>query len=156
MFHHRNILAHAPFGAADVPADGCFNTGTFWHGDFLAWGLFGTRNFRHRNISARGHFGTWTFWHSSTGAKMTVPKHPYCFARCQNVNGAINSSCWKFPVRKSPHVKIFPCWNVHLPKCPQCQMFSCGNVPVMKHPCRNDSCLSLRFRNGGKPISRSF
>ena len=76
MFHHRNILAHAPFHAADVPADGHFNTGTFQHGDFLAQGLFGTRIFQHRNISARGHFGTWSFRYSSRGAKMTVQKRP--------------------------------------------------------------------------------
>ena len=36
MCHHGNILAHAPFGAANVPADGRFNRGTFQHGEILA------------------------------------------------------------------------------------------------------------------------
>ena len=56
MFHHRNILAHAQFGAVDLPADGCFNTGTFRHGDFLAWAIFGTRKSWHKNILA--HYTT--------------------------------------------------------------------------------------------------
>ena len=48
-FHHGNILAHAPLSAANVLADGHFNTGTFRHGEFSAQGIFGMRNFRHRN-----------------------------------------------------------------------------------------------------------
>ena len=112
MFHHGNISARAPFGAADIPADGHFNMGTFRRGDFSAWGLFGMRNFQHRNISARGHFGTWTFRHSSTGAEMSVPKRPYYFARCQ---------------------------NIHVPKCSGAKislskMSPCGNVPKLKRP----------------------
>ena len=71
MFHHGNILAHAPFGAVDVPADGLFNTWTFRHGEFSARGIFSTRNFWHRNISARGHFGTWKVG-SLSGAVTTV------------------------------------------------------------------------------------
>ena len=53
-----NFPPHTPFGAADVLADGHFNTGMFRHGEFLARGIFGTRNFRHLNISAQGYFGT--------------------------------------------------------------------------------------------------
>ena len=128
MFHHGNISARAPFGAADVPADGHFNTGTFRHGDFSARGIFGTRNFRHRNISARGHFGTWTFRHSSTGAEMSVPKRPYCFARCQNIHvlkcSGAEISPWRnvlvlkspsagtFTVPNSACAKMFPWWSI--------------------------------------------
>jgi hypothetical protein len=91
------------FGAADVPADGHFNTGTFQHGDFLAQGLSGTRNFWQRNISAQGHFSTWTFRHSSTGAK--------CL--CRNVHislqGAKISLCQNVQVPKIPRAEISPC-----------------------------------------------
>ncbi len=38
------------------------------------------------------------------------------------------------------------CRNIRSAK--QC---TCQNVPVMKHPCRNDFCRNLRFRNCGKP-----
>ena len=54
IFHHGKILACAPFGAVDVPAD--FNMGMFRHGDFLARGLFSTGTFRHMNISASWMF----------------------------------------------------------------------------------------------------
>ena len=37
-----------------------------------------------------------------------------------------NSSCRKFLMSKSPHVKTFQCWSVHLPECLQCQT---ENVP---------------------------
>ena len=121
MFHHGNILARAPFGAADVLADGHFNTVTFRHGDFLAQGLFGTRTFRHRNISARGHFGTWTFRHSSTGAEMSVPKRPYCFARCQNIH-----------VLKCSDAKISLCRNVQVPKIPRDENSPCRKFPMSK------------------------
>ena len=50
MFHHRNISAHALFGAADVPANGHFNTVTFRHGEFSARGIFGTGIFWHMDI----------------------------------------------------------------------------------------------------------
>ena len=119
MFHHGNISAHAPFGTADVPADGLFNTGTFRHGEFSAQGIFGTRNFRHRDISAPEHFSTWIFWHLAKeyghfgrhlGTCATVLKHPPA------------DMCRKFLMRKTPHVKTFPCWNVHLPERLQRQM----------------------------------
>ena len=58
MIHHGNILAHAPFGAANVPADGRFNTG-----NVSTSGLFCTRNFLHKEFLARGIFGTGTFQH---------------------------------------------------------------------------------------------
>ena len=57
MFHHGNISTFAHFGAVDFPADGCFNTWTFRHGNFLAWGISCSKNFQHRNISAWGNFG---------------------------------------------------------------------------------------------------
>ena len=130
MFHHGNISARAPFGGADIPADGHFNKGKFWHGDFSEQELFGTRNFRHGNISTRGNFRTWTFRHCSTGAEMSillckVPKYPNAeMFRCRNIpvlkcSGAKNSSCRKFPVLKIPHVETFQWWKVHLPKCLQ-------------------------------------
>ena len=130
MFHHGNISARAPFGTADVPADGHFSKGTFWHGDFSAWGLFGMRNFRHRNISALGYFGTWTFRHRSTGPEMSVLECPYCFARCQNnhvlkCSSAKNSSC-----QKIPHAENSPCWKVHLFEHPQHQI---KRVPKCSH-----------------------
>ena len=51
----RVILARAPFGTADVLADGRFNTARFRHG-----GLFGREYFQHRDILAHGYFGTVT------------------------------------------------------------------------------------------------
>ena len=87
----------------EISSPGHFGTCTFrlcrfsgtWI--FRLRGRFGTRSFRHReflvqwffgtmDVSAWGHFSKWTFWHSSTGAKMSVPKRPYCFARCKNIH----------------------------------------------------------------------
>ena len=51
-------MAHAPFGATDVPIDGHFNMGTLRHGNFLARGIFSTGTFPHGDISEHGHFGT--------------------------------------------------------------------------------------------------
>ena len=87
---------------------------TFQHGNISNWGLFGTRNFRHRNILARGNFDTCTFWHSSTGAEMSVPKRPYCFARCQNIHvlkctGTKISHAEMFMAAKTPCAKMSPC-----------------------------------------------
>ena len=67
MFHHRNILAHTAFGAADISANGCSNIETFWHGSFL-----------HGEFSAREIFGTGTFWHRDILASWTfcyIPSH---------------------------------------------------------------------------------
>ena len=69
MFHYGNIWAGTPFGTADIPADGHFNTGTFQHWDFLAQGIFGKRNFQQRNILAQEHFGTGTFRHMDISAQ---------------------------------------------------------------------------------------
>ena len=117
MFHHRNILAHAPFSAADVPADGLFNTGTFRHRVFLARGIFGTRNFRHLNISAQGYFGTWTF------------RHMDILAPCKAI--------WTFR-----HRHFGTCATV--PKCPCAEMSLCQNVPVLKRSrAENSTCREV-------------
>ena len=102
MFHQRNISAHALFVAADVPADGFFNTGTFQHGEFSAQGIFGTQNFQHLNISAQGYFGAWIFRHMDISAPC---KAIWTFRQ------------WHFGT----------CGNV--PKCPCAEMSSCRNVP---------------------------
>ena len=58
---------HAPFGAADVWADGHFNMGTFRHGAFSARRTFSTGTFWLQNISAQSYFGIWDLpWHSHT------------------------------------------------------------------------------------------
>ena len=60
---------------------------------------------------------------------MSVPKRPYCFARCQNIQVpkipcAKNSLCQNIPVLKSPSAgtspapngacaEMFPWWNIH-------------------------------------------
>ena len=110
MFHHGNISARAPFGTADVPADGHFNMRTFQNGDFLAQGLFGKRIFWHRNILAHWHLGT-------------VAQVPKCL--CQNdhiaLQGAKISMCWNVQVPKYPRGEMFWCWKVHLPERSQCQ-----------------------------------
>ena len=73
----------------------------FQHRNVSTWGPFGMGIFWHEEFSAQEHFSTWTFRHSSTGAKMSVLKCPYCFARCQNIHGAKNSLCQNVPVPKS-------------------------------------------------------
>ena len=116
MFHHGNILAHAPLGAVDVPADGHFNTGTFQRGD----------------ISAPEHFGTWIFGHLSKqygrfGTDISAP-----MLLCRNVHvpkcpRAEMFLCRKFLVPKSPHAKKFPCRNVPVLKCPSAETSAAPN-----------------------------
>ena len=138
--NHRNILARAPFGTADVPADGHFNTGTSRHGDFSAWGFFGTRNFRHRNISAWEHFGTWTFWHSSTGLcrNVHIALQGAKISMCRRnvpvlkIHCAENSPCQYFPMSKGSPVETSICQNIR-----SAERCMCRNVPVMTHQCRN-------------------
>jgi hypothetical protein len=72
--------------------------------------------FRQMDVSTQERFNLGTYRHSSTGAEMSVPKRPYCFARCQ-----------KFLVPKIPSAEKFPCRNIHLPERPQGQ-----NVHVPK------------------------
>ena len=93
--------------------------GTFWHEEFSTRRIFGTKN-----------FGMETFRHSGTGAEILICKVPkYSCAQmsccqnipCRNVDGAENSSCQKFLVRKSPHVKTFLSWNIHMPEHWQCR-----------------------------------
>ena len=135
---------------------------TFRQGDYSAHGIFGKGHFGtwiywHGNLSAQGHLGTGTFWHidilakwkfqhsntflhrcQNVCAKMSVPKHPYCFAWCQN-----------FPVPKRLCAKMSLCQKVSMLKCP---LSPHRNVPVMKCPCRNVSCWNVRFRNKPKPL----
>ena len=89
---------------------------------------------------------------------MSVPKRPYCFARCQNIHVPKCSGAEIFHaemslVPKIPRAKKCPCRNVHLRSALQTFPGRCQNVPGMKNPCKNVSCQNLRFRNGGKPLS---
>ena len=123
MFHHGNISARAPFGPTDVPADGQFNTGTFWHGDFSARGLFGTRNFWHHGHFGTGYFGTWTFWPMDILAPckaiwMFWQRH---FGTCATVP-------------KYPRVEMFLCRKFFMPKIPCAEKSPCRNVSVLKRP----------------------
>ena len=125
--------------------------------------------FNTRIFAARGIFGIGTFRHSSTSPEMSVPKHPYCFARCQNIHVpkcsgaeislcrnvqvpkipcAENSPCRKFPMPKRSGVEMSICRNVR-----SAERCMCRNVPVMKHPCRNDCCRNDPCRNGLQGIS---
>ena len=54
----EHVSAYALFGAADIPADGGFNTETFRHGDFSCTG-----NFWHLDFLAQEHFGKGIFWY---------------------------------------------------------------------------------------------
>ena len=97
---------------------GHFGTRTFRKLDFLAQGFFGTMD-----VSARGHFGNWAFQHSSTGAKMSVPKRPYYFARCQNIHvpkcsGAEISHAKMSMMLKIQFAKMSPCRKVLVSKRP--------------------------------------
>ena len=57
MIHHGNILACAPFGHADILADGLSTRERFDMRTFLARGLFDMWTFWHRKVSAKGYFG---------------------------------------------------------------------------------------------------
>ena len=94
LFQHRHFITGI-FRHVDISSPWSFR-----QGDYLAHELFRTRIFWHRDITALIHFGTWIFrqsgcfskiTHFCTGAKKSVPKHPYCFVWCQN-----------FPVPKCP------------------------------------------------------
>ena len=93
------------FLAQKLFVTGTFHTWIFRHGDLSAEGHFGSGTFQLMDILAK-----WTFQHSNTFqhcAKMSVPKHLYCFAWCQN-----------FPVPKRPCAETsmeteFSCWNIH-------------------------------------------
>ena len=87
-------------------------------------GLFtSTHHFRTEHFG-KSHFGTdvssqaRTFRHSSTGAEMSVPKRPYCFARCRNDLGAKNSLCRKVPMSKRQSARASAG-----PKCARAEMF---------------------------------
>ena len=127
-FHHGNISAHAPFGAADIPADG-----------LLPQECFDMRNFRHREFSAQ-----WTFQHRHFGTCAIVPKCPCAeMSPCRNVPVpkipcAKKSLCQKVPMSKCSRVELSICRNV----C-SAEWCTCRNVPVMKHPCRNESCRKV-------------
>ena len=122
MFHHRN-QAREPFGAADIPAEGHFNTGTFRHGDFSARGIFGTGTFRHGDITAHGYFSI-------------VEQVPKCL--CVNVHialqGAKISRFRNVQVRKYPCTEMFLCQKFLVPKIPRAENTLCRNIPVLKSP----------------------
>ena len=69
MFHHRNILAHTAFGAADISANG----GNFQHEKFLAQEHFATAIFWHhgRSVTFRHMhvFNMGNFWHGDISAQ---------------------------------------------------------------------------------------
>ena len=109
--------------------------------------VISARMFHHRNISARGHFRTWTFPHSSTGAVMSVPKCPYCFARCKNIHvlkcsgaeisraeisRAEISRAEMSMALKIPCAKNFPCRKVSKSKCSRDETSICRNVRKTK------------------------
>ena len=132
MSHQGNISAHASFGAADVPANGLFNTRMFRHGEFSARGIFGMRNFRHLNISAQGYFGTWTFWHMDILAPCKAIwtfRHRH-FGTCATLPKCPHAEiflCWKFLVPKIPHAEKSPGWNVPVLKCPSARTYAAPN-----------------------------
>ena len=104
------------FLAQKLIVTGTFHTWIFRHGDLSAEGHFGSGTFRLMDILAK-----WTFQHSNTFqhcAKMSVPKHLYCFAWCQN-----------FPVLKRPCAETsmeteFPCAGTSTePKSSHAEMF---------------------------------
>ena len=134
----------------------CFIMGTFRHvhHSALQTRRSGRWTFPHGNVSTWGLFSTRNFGHSSTGAEMSLPKHPYCFARCQNIHGpkcsgtkisraemsmvpkilcAKNSPCQKVAMSKGSRVETSICRNVRRAKGCTCRM-----VSMIKHPCRND------------------
>ena len=114
-----DVSSRCSFGAADIwqmdiSTREHFNIGTFRQEDFSAEGIFGTGTLGHEDILAGSHFRTWTFRHSSTGAKMSVPKRPFCFARCQNIHKpkypcAEMFRCRKVLESKISHVETFQC-----------------------------------------------
>ena len=173
MFHHGNISACAPYGHADVPTDGHFNMGTFWHGDFSAWGILDTMDISAHDILAREHFCTWTFlhmdilalckaiwtfWHRHFGTCATVPKCPCAeMSPCRNfpvlkISCAENSSCWKVPMSKCQQRRM-----VHLLKCsrdetsvpiwllPKCSVpkWWLGTFFLATYPFLDSLCLNL-------------
>ena len=114
MFHHGSISAHAPFGAADVPADGHFTT----------------RTFRHRDISAHRHFDT-------------VAQVPKCLCRNIHIalQGAKISMCRNVQVPKYPCAEMFRCRKFLVPKIPRAENSPCRNVPVLKCPSAGTSAV---------------
>ena len=102
-FNSKDISANTFWKESFV--HGCFITGTFQFGNFLAWGIFSTRNF----------LGPWTFWegifqhitfrHKNFSTCVTVPICP-----CPEM-----SSYKNVPVPKIPRAK-FPCQKVCLHK----------------------------------------
>ena len=146
MFYHENISACAPFGDANVPADGRFNTRTCQHGNFLVQGIFGTRNFWHNGhfgtgILAPEHFAARIFWHLAKQydvSAQTFRHRCYCakIAMCQNI----------------PVLKILPAKKSPMSKPCRVETSICQNVrSALWCTCQNDSCQNPRFRNGGKP-----
>ena len=129
MFHHGNIWTHMLIGAADILADGRFNTGLFWHRNFSAQGIFGTGTFWYEFVLAHGQM-------KFSGAQIYRAK----MSMVLKIPHAKKPPCQKVPILKRSCVETSICQNVRSTE--QCL---CRNVPVMKHPCRN-----LRCPNGGK------
>ena len=106
------------------------------HGLISAWKFhlhrrFGTWTFclhrrfcketiRHVSFSAQVLFGMGTFqyWniYFSTGAKMSVPKWPYCFVWCRNILVLKCPFAKNVPMLKRPHTKKPLCQKALVPK----------------------------------------
>ena len=139
----------------DVPVDGRFNMGTFWHKEFSTREIFSTMDISARDILAPEHFGTWIFWHLAKHYGLSAQTFRYlCYCAemspCRNVlvpkiPRVENSSCRKVPMSERSRVEtsIFQIDR----SAERCRY---RNVTAMKHLCRNDSCRNLRCRNGGK------
>ena len=114
--------------------------------DILAQGHYGTGTFRHRDISAHGYFG-----YLQSNIDISAP-----VLLCRNVpvpkcSCVKNSSGRKVPMSKCSCVEMSICRNV----C-SAEWYTCRNVPIMKHPCRNDSCQNVPCRNGLQGFWRIF
>ena len=130
LFGYCNIHCHSVLRT--------FRQMDFYHRNISKWGIFGTGNFLHDGHFSR-HFGTCATVPKCQCAKMflcqnaPVPKNPL----------AEKSLCQKVPILKCSHVEMSICRNVCSP-----EWWTCQNVPVIKHPCRNDSCRNVPCRNG--------
>jgi hypothetical protein len=126
IFYLQDIFLCPLFRPVGILAHGYFISLEIFVWDFLVQGFFGTMD-----MSALGHFGTQIFHHSSPAAKMSVWKHQYCFARCQNIHvlkclGSVISRAKtslppkilsaKMFVRKHPYC-FARCQNIYVPKC---------------------------------------
>ena len=127
----------------------CFGTWTF-----CLHRRFCKETIRNVSFSAQVLFGMGTFqyWniYFSTGAKMSVPKWPYCFVwcrpcaeifLCRNVPLPKMSLCRNVLMPKSPCAKTSSSQNVHGDR-----MFMCQNDHRAQSLCRKLSCQNVRYQ----------